>query len=138
MNRIEAAYLAGLIDGEGTVSITKQKQYKRKLFALRPWLIVSNTNAPLILFLKRNYGGSIHRQKQRGNSKPELRWQVLEQKEIKNILVRVFPYLRIKKVRAKLLLRFLISREKRKPYSKRELAIFEKIKYLNRRGIKAG
>ena len=55
------AYLAGIIDGEGTIVIAKGKIRKGRInhpYSLR--LVVMNTDIRLIEWLKENFGGSIH------------------------------------------------------------------------------
>lgn len=64
MNDIDAAWLAAAIDGEGTISITKDKR-KDGTFRYAPLISICNTNIDFLKNVERiiNAGGvSIHEQ----------------------------------------------------------------------------
>lgn len=55
------AYLAGIIDGEGTISIAKQHPREgRKSFSYLLRISVTNTDISLSKWLQKEFGGSIH------------------------------------------------------------------------------
>lgn len=93
----EISYLAGIIDGEGTIGIRKQSE---RIYQIR--LLVNNTSEELIEYLKENYGGKkLGPYKQKGNNKDIFEW-VCSGKEAIKIIKRILPYLVIKQLQAEL------------------------------------
>ena len=142
MDEIKIAYLAGVVDGEGTITIHKHKFYGREAYQLRPRLIVSNTDAALLKELQRRHGGTItsHREATAKSKKCYL-WRVAAIDEIFNLVSAMRPHLLVKGKQADLILDFLRSRraarmtgqKKFRPYLPRDFAAFEAIKIENRR-----
>lgn len=138
------AYLAGLIDGEGTVTITHHRQHGREKFQYKPFVYVTNTDLPLIEFLQKTFGGSItkNNKKKSPRHKPCHAWRVMSLDGIRIVLENTMPYLVIKKERALLLLRFISLRQGAqvkgghyKSYGIEEGIIHEKIKVMNQAGV---
>lgn len=93
------AYLAGIIDGEGTIAIAKQKireSRKNHLYSLR--MSVGNSDKRLIDWLKENFGGSIHIMKE-GHGRKFYQW-TLGSKDTYKLLKEMKDYLVIKKEQA--------------------------------------
>lgn len=130
------AYLAGLIDGEGTITIYKHKQHKRPTFQLRPRVVVANTHMPMLHSLVRDYGGTLIKNGKPSSPRPCFLWRVFSQADIERILVGVRPYLIIKAVHADLMMRFIDLRKAvgRAPYGKVEEFCYQEIRRLNQRG----
>lgn len=66
LSKPEAAYIAGIIDGEGSVSIINQKRSKKKVksgYSLSMRITIVNSNKVLIDWLQKHIGGSIHQRK---------------------------------------------------------------------------
>lgn len=61
LKEIEKAYLAGIIDGEGTVTLTRQ----RKNQTATPSVSVANNNLKLLKWIKSLLGGTIISKKKR-------------------------------------------------------------------------
>jgi len=125
-------YLAGMIDGEGCISISRSGT------SLNCSVTVSNTYLPVLEFLQKEFGGNIHTDRS-GRITPAhiLRWSG---NKGKGILTLVSGKLIIKKERAELYLLFLLpGKGSRKPYRDEILQIREredvylKMKELNRR-----
>jgi len=98
-------YLAGIIDGEGTIRIKKQKPRKRHNKGFYYFGLVScgmTDKRPLILLMK-TFGGKIYERK-RSNRKPSWDWIVVCNQAI-NCCKKLLPYLIIKKERAKICLK---------------------------------
>lgn len=59
MTNEEAAYVAGIIDGEGTITLTRMhaKEYRR------PVITVASTDLELLLYLKSLCGGYVTNKK---------------------------------------------------------------------------
>lgn len=60
MTEIELAYIAGLVDGEGSVTLCRQ--HKTDQFRT-PTLSLTNTDKGLVDLMKQAFGGSIRKQK---------------------------------------------------------------------------
>ena len=90
-------YLAGLIDGEGTVGLYKHAEAFEKI---RPRFFVTNNSEVLMLWLKNTFGGAIRRH---GNG---YRWSFWAIKDVQEILKPITPFLLIKKENAKKVLSY--------------------------------
>jgi hypothetical protein len=97
------AYTAGLIDGEGSITLPKYKEFRY------PMVSVSSTTYGLVSFLKKRYGGCISQKKKKAKShhKTGYAWAVQRDAALE-VLTKVSEYLREpeKKRRAKLILRY--------------------------------
>jgi hypothetical protein len=84
------AYLAGLFDGEGCVSINSRYQLKCQATTYHLVAGVSNNDATTLRRLKRIYGfGSLTTQGK------NMHW-VMEDRQALSFLERIYPWLRIK------------------------------------------
>jgi hypothetical protein len=97
--RLEAAYVAGLLDGEGTISITSTWA---NTYAIRVAVGMSVVAEEIITLLHEAYGGRVHPMKpQNERCSPKLRWQV--QGELAyDVLAETRPYLILKAPQADL------------------------------------
>jgi hypothetical protein len=103
----EMAYLAGLIDGEGTVSCTYNQNGVPALF-----LSIGMCDQKLIKELHHRYGGSFGSFK---NKKYNRVWQWrLNGHDLKDFLIKVEPYIRLKKKSVKIGIKFLKTLKPRK------------------------
>lgn len=99
----DLAYAAGLFDGEGTVTLSKQKASAK---FRTPTVSVSSTTLSLLEFLKELFGGSIVAQKvYQDHHKQSWSWK-LDYNRALNFLCQILPFMREpdKIRRAKLLL----------------------------------
>lgn len=113
-------YFAGFIDGEGTITIKRQKRYGRWYYV--PLVSCAQVQKPLnevpLKMLKKRYGGSIVRWTQRvqdGNRIDTVSWSVTSRNAMK-FIDEVGPLLIIKKNQAKILRRFVSLTDKKKSY----------------------
>lgn len=98
----QIGYLAGIIDGEGCVSIRHQNN-QRSYYAT---LQVGSTSIELISWLLETLGcGRVHIDKKSGNRKQSYKWLVTVARDIYSILDLVYPLLVIKKGQSDLLYR---------------------------------
>ena len=99
------AYLAGVLDSDGCVSISKQTRNNRPYYSLR--VFIANSSRPLIDWLLTNIGGSafISNRHAPKHHKTVWRWTVRGYEAIP-ILRKVIPYLRVKCKRAELAIQF--------------------------------
>ena len=93
------AYLAGFIDGEGTIRLRLYKQ-KRDY----PCISIANTNYESIQWVKENFGGSIRTRPRKPPRKEIYTWNIENEREILKLLKVLTPYLIIKKENALLVL----------------------------------
>ncbi len=104
MKEIELAYAAGIVDGEGSISIFLCNSNKRKEQYYSLQFAVVNTNHKIIKWFKDNFGGST-RLKGCSDSPECMMWRITG-KKASNILEQLIPYLHIKQDQAKLAISF--------------------------------
>jgi hypothetical protein len=101
-------YIAGIIDGEGTIRIHKSKPYlknKQKNFSYSAGIGVGMVEKIIPELLKESFGGSIHEE-----CVPERRsiwrWQVSGRMSVYKILEELVPYLIVKREQALAVMEF--------------------------------
>lgn len=108
MNKIDLAYLGGLIDGEGYVGIKKAKAYRcqgRVTAAYHARIQVRMVDEGAIAFLAKTLGGWYYKEKPSCNEgRPLYCWQASD-KNAEKCLKALFPYMRVKNRQAKLVLK---------------------------------
>lgn len=93
----EAAYIAGIIDGEGSISLTRNHKGENR----RPCITISSNDIELLNYIKEVAGGVIIMKK---NYKPDTHNQsytlnIKRKNEVFNLLGQTIDYLRINKKR---------------------------------------
>ena len=98
----QIAYLAGIIDGEGSIGL-----YRRSVKSFRPSLKVEMNDLGAIEYIQNNFGGRVYQsdQESRTNKSYVLRFDTL--KDIKHILTICKDKLKIKKPQAEAVLQYL-------------------------------
>lgn len=141
--REKLAYLAGIIDGEGSIMIWKSEidPKRRGQFNLR--INVSSTDKCLMDWLVDNFGNKYRESKSPSRmAKPHWKkqyiWEV-NRPNILNILKDIYEFLVIKKERCKIAIEFRNTFAKRERYLSKEtfeirLNLYKQIKHLNSRG----
>lgn len=145
LNDAEAGYIAGIIDGEGSVRIQKQLHRDRRKsddyrrFRFVPYVQVANTSKELMNEMRAKIGfGLIFLNRSRGDKwKDCYAFVISTSAKIYPLLKRVSPFLIIKRRHAELLLEFCENRLRRlnqnESYSKRDLELYELLRELNRK-----
>lgn len=149
MKPTDTAYIAGIVDGEGSIAVSRTTTNKsakgcRRGFAYRANLSVAMTDRDLLEWMRGITGvGQICTKKvDPSRHKPAWTWSVWSV-EASVLLAEILPYLRTKKRQAENLIAF--QKEMRYPGSKglsdaewdfRELRYLDS-KTLNKRGIAA-
>ena len=135
----DAAYIAGIIDGEGCICIRSVTSRGCSYFQSR--LIIGTSSSSLAEYLTRVTGTGFrrtHSHAQKANWKPMFRWE-LGSLQATELLKQVLPYLQIKRVQAELFIELTELKLKSKPgyrfAEERQLEIVERIQKLNQRGI---
>jgi hypothetical protein len=132
-SQLELAYLAGIIDGEGSITIRRMQNGN-----FRPNVEVTNTDEELIIYLHKYFWQTVKKSK---NSRqvPYLR-VCLCGFAIDPFLAAVEPFLVAKKLQCQLVRRYIAYRKSQKWRDKPNaemLEIIDDIKMLNTRGVEA-
>lgn len=99
-SEVTKAYIAGIIDGEGCISITRMKT------GLTIHVGVTMTNPSAIVLMKSIYGGpSVYITKRAPNHKPVHMWRV-QARKAERLLRDIRPYLLVKAEQCDLALSF--------------------------------
>ena len=99
---VDAAYIAGLIDGEGTITLSRKHAADKRHLAIS----ISNTEEVLLDFVLRSVGaGKITRKKTtKAHLSPSLTYAIWNRQAL-SLLVQIEPFLRsYKRARARLVL----------------------------------
>lgn len=140
-DREKIIYLAGIIDGEGTVSLEIQNANKtcRKTDYYAVRLLVTNTNKRLIDWCHENFGGTIRARTKHPKRKQCYNWSIHSFGAIA-ILEECEPFMINKRRHAQILIEFMHTKDgsswivtKEVQAKRREL--YQEIKSLNKQGI---
>jgi hypothetical protein len=106
LSDVEKAYLAGFIDGEGSISLKlySRKDKPNKLF-VNAIFTVTNADKGVMSFVAHVFNREV-RPEQRKNWKTAWRVQVSKLDHVREILNHLLPYLKVKRKQAELLLEF--------------------------------
>ena len=144
MKKEVKAYIAGFLDGEGSISVNKMNEVK-SFNRIRHRLSASltNCNKEVLLFVQSLYGGTIHRHRRTDvRHTPCYRWRAEGKTAIK-FIKDIYPYLRIKRVHAEIAFEFAktlrkITSDTRTPISSvilfRRENIYNNLRILNYHG----
>ena len=125
---MKEAYVAGIIDGEGTITLSRQRANEFKC----PVVSVSSTTIEFLEYLKLHYGGCISKQKiYKEHHKQSWSWKV-ERSACYKILNDIKPYLLCpeKKYRCELILNtYQLVTPRNGRYTKEMLALKENFEY---------
>jgi hypothetical protein len=145
LSATQAAYIAGIFDGEGTITINRTKQEQYHNWSYTPNCFVTNTNEELLHWLRNSTRvGRISESDRyrKENHKRAYRWK-LYTKEVRQLLEAIQPFLVIKKRQAEIILEFLptmrYNANQFHPYTEQELEkkleLYYEIANLNQRGL---
>jgi hypothetical protein len=96
-------YMAGLMDGEGTIGIARDTSWKFR----SPYVSLTSTTPELVQWCKDNFGGCISSQRVRQeNWKPSWSWRLRNKQQVIDLVTGIEPHMLepAKKARIKLLL----------------------------------
>lgn len=120
ITKTDLIYTAGIIDGEGSIVITKARRNHLKYKCPHHILMVTcaNTYRPIIDWLSETFGASKTNRKRRRNHpywKISYEWQITANKALV-FLKMIYPYLRIKKVQATLAIKFQTEKMQKRTF----------------------
>jgi hypothetical protein len=104
----DLAWQAGIVDGEGTITIQKQWRDGRPSPAFRAIVNVTNTDHRIVRPFKTWWGGGVHprhEKRKEKNWKDSYAWHCPDS-QVVTFLKAILPYLRGKKAQANLLMFF--------------------------------
>ena len=147
MSETDAAYLAGLIDGEGSIFVQRVKTYNfikmsKSGYHYRSGLQIRMTDRATVAWAKSvtGCGNVLDCKPPKGNRRPAFRWS-LWSKQASTLLLILLPYLKLKKPNAENLIKFQsrMGIAGRAGTPKSEMARREKLRQislkLNKRGL---
>lgn len=97
MEKWEAAYIAGIIDGEGSITLTRLHENEHR----RPCITISSTDKELLIYIHSLTGGAINNKKNYNpdRHKNSFTLSIKKKESVLLILKHVAPYLRVEKKR---------------------------------------
>lgn len=98
---VELAYIAGLIDGEGSLSLNRNKKY------FKPCMRIANTYRPVLEWVRERIGGKVYIRVRKNPKHKTLFVHYLQCKELQAFLPIITPYLIIKFPQALLIADYL-------------------------------
>jgi hypothetical protein len=136
----DLAYAAGIIDGEGSiVAHVAEGPYGHQTMA---HVSVPNTNLELVEWFRATFGGKVRPLKNRNKRcKTIYQWMISSKDEIKEFLILVQPYLKVKYEHAKFMLILVENigyrgiREEDRMKVVKKMILVEKLHELNKRGV---
>ena len=143
MEKTDLAYIAGILDGEGCISICKQRDSTRRMgvrYQLR--ILVANSEEWLLNWLKFSFGGRVYKAREADSThKACWRW-IIDSHQALEFLKLVYPYLHLKRGQVELALTFQQAKKRgyhtKKHKTDEEFALEEAqallMKGLNKRG----
>ena len=106
LKETDLAYIAGIVDGEGSISI--QQNGKHQI----AHLTISNTNLEVLKWIQNKFEeGTIYKRTLYPNRKQCYVWQTGAHKVIYLILIKLLPYLKIKRNKAIETISFIQNKE---------------------------
>jgi len=139
--KTEIAYLAGIIDGEGSIYIQCRKVGNHLSFF--PRFQIVNTNKELMYWIHKKFGGIlVEKDRSKHNKIWRLQYEWITNRHIMDQLLKlIFPFLICKKEHAKIMMEFRKTFLQKKSFhiSSEELSLrnefMHKLKVLNKRGV---
>lgn len=133
MKNSKYIYVAGIIDGEGCLIITRSNRHG-SYFNYYARIHVKNTDMRLMRWLVDNFGGNIHPHKPKSvKHSMAYSWYFSGNAKSKELfLLAIMPYLIVKKEQAKILVEFHRLHDQKCPEIREQL--YQRMRVLNRRG----
>jgi len=113
MNKTDISYIAGFIDADGSITIVKENpsSYNRRVNpSYTPCLGAYSTKEEVMIFIQKIFGGKYALRKGRKNKQDGYEWRTGGQ-QIKKIIIALYPYLKVKKIQAEIILKLINWKE---------------------------
>lgn len=146
LDKVQRAYAAGIIDGEGCISLYKNKSETCvRGFRHRASVAMTNTDLRLVRRFQAWFGGTVHTLKERRNShmrKTCYQWRLNSISDMENCLSLIEPFLFIKRKQAQVVQEFLTDGGKgyggkgvsEEEWERRQ-RLLRQMQRLNKRGV---
>jgi hypothetical protein len=124
MDNLDNKYLAGLYDGEGSLTIHKRKLSKNTTYGyvFQPKIRIGMTGAEeLIKNIQARFGGTFHLRSYGNKYKDLLNLNIASEKNILKFIKEVSPYLIIKKGQAEIIEEFYSKATKQKDWKSQKM-----------------
>ena len=129
-------YVAGILDGEGSLSIHKANSEGNNSYRLQ--IVIYGMSIKLMKWLLGNFGGTFYSRENNPSgwtktySRRIYKWNISGRKNKETFLLGVLPYLVIKDEQAKIALEFVRLGNSQVPETRKRLE--ERMKFLNQGG----
>lgn len=124
-------YMAGILDGEGCISIFLHKTRVEGKYSTNLAISVYQSDLRLMNWMVHHYGGKYYSHLMKNSSRPGYSWFPPRGEALENFLLQILPYLIMKKEQAKLALEYLRLGPGKNPEKRAELAM--RCSILNRK-----
>lgn len=139
LKEIDWAWIAGFIDGEGYIGISKgytenknktHEWSKERWVWYNPRINISNTDKESLEFILENFGGSAKvckRKKYESNLRSLYTYEISNREDLRRIIPKLLPFLRIKKKQAQLVYRLVCLPRGSGPEKERIWQLYDKL-----------
>lgn len=106
MKKVDIAYIAGIIDGEGCISIWRRHRVKSSdVYYTAICVSMGMTSEWMIRWMQMLFGGSVYKNKRHPLHKDSWQWNVRNERAMEMIKL-ILPYLKLKRGQAELAIKF--------------------------------
>lgn len=101
------AYTAGIIDGEGYIGLARNTTAKD---SFTPVVKVVSVDEYMVPFMLEHFGGHLSRRRSQNvekNHRASLEWQLRNAINVQGFLLAIYPYLRVKKAHAEVVISYI-------------------------------
>ena len=140
VSNTDLAYIAGLVDSEGWLGMCRGRKNAANNWSYYPMISIVNTCEKVLNWAAATTGvGFVTYMKQSLKNKDTWAWRSGNWADVEDLLTRLLPYMRIKKVQASTLLEVVAHRKSQKYFATdadRQLYFtnYQLLKKLNKRG----
>jgi len=126
-SKVNRAYLAGLIDGDGAIMACIEKHTEKKFnFRVRVQIKISQNNNKVLKWCQKITNFGFIRK-----NRSQYEWCSFDQKEIANFLTSILPFLKVKKKQAEYAIKIIKIDINSKIELKRKALLSDKLSKLN-------
>ena len=130
MTSEQLSYIAGLVDGEGTITIQKRKSKGCINPSFMGYVKIFNTDKRMVDWVLKVIGqGSVNTYTTSGGRKPIHQWAIND-RQAEEFLYKIYPFLVIKKEQSEIYFKFRKSFKKQYPRGTPPELIAERTKYF--------
>jgi hypothetical protein len=119
------AFLAGLADGDGAISISiiKRKDGNWIGHSFEPYVSLGMTSRKLCKWAQKHFGGNLYGYDQPEGHQKMWHWKLYGNKAIEKLLIALLPYLLIKREAAEVVMEYMALGSSRNPTERMKIAL---------------